>query len=57
METISICSLNAHGLKDNLRRKTIIRYLKKQSFDIIALQETYLNNDEIRKFEKELIYR
>ena len=54
METISICSLNAHGLKDNLRRKTIIRYLKKQSFDIIALQETYLNNDEIRKFEREL---
>ena len=32
----------------------MIRYLKKQSYDIIALQETYINNDEIKKFEREM---
>ena len=54
MDNLSICSLNVRGLKTNLKRKTIIRSLKRQSYDVLALQETYLNDDEIMKFEKEM---
>ena len=54
MDEFKICSLNVRGFKNNLKRKTMIRYLKKQSYDIIALQETYINNDEARKFEREM---
>ena len=54
MDSFNICSLNVRGFKTNLKRKTIIRFLKRQSYDILALQETYLNDEEIYKFEKEM---
>ena len=54
MDSFNICSLNVRGFKTNLKRKNIIRFLKRQSYDILALQETYLNDEEIYKFEKEM---
>ena len=54
METVKICSLNVRGLKTNIKRKALMRHLRKQSYDILALQETYLNEEEIKKFEKEM---
>ena len=54
MEAIKVCSLNVRGLKTNIKRKALMRHLKKQSYDILALQETYLSEAEIKKFEKEM---
>ena len=41
MSKLKIVSLNARGLRDNKKRNEVTNYLKKQSSDIICLQETH----------------
>ena len=50
---LKFCTWNVRGLKNDKKRKSILRILKNEKFDIIALQETYLNSEDIKMLEKE----
>ena len=41
---LTIVSFNVNGLKNNLKRKTILHFLKNKKFDFILLQETHSNH-------------
>ena len=34
-------TFNVNGLKADVKRKTIVNYLKQKNFEILLLQETY----------------
>ena len=54
MHNIKICSLNVRGIKNRINRKALFKTLKAYSFDITAMQETYINEVDIKLVEKEL---
>ena len=51
---LNICSLNARGLRNRIKRKTIFKKLKDKNMHIIAFQETYLSDAYLDKIKKEL---
>lgn len=46
----SICSLNVHGLRDKVKCNNVMGWLKISKFDVIFLQETYLNSLDFLHF-------
>ena len=53
MANITVCSLNIRGLRNKIKRKAIFHYLKKNLYDIICLQETYITDNDIDEWERE----
>ena len=43
--TLSICSININGLRDNKKRHSIFHWFEKKNFDIIFLQETHCKDE------------
>ena len=54
MDSINICSLNARGLKNKMKRNAVFKELKSKNMDIISLQETYLSAQDLEIIKKEL---
>ena len=46
-------TVNARGLKQNMKRLAIFRYLKQHHYDVICLQETHLTKQDIPIWEKQ----
>ena len=44
MFNFSICTVNVNGLRDFIKRRNVIQWLKLFRFDIVLLQETYLKS-------------
>lgn len=53
MNSLSICSLNVHGIRNRTKRQTLFKKLKKNNFDIICLQETYILEADVEQWERE----
>ena len=53
LKNLKIMTLNASGLRNKKKRSTVFRLLKKEKVDIIALQESYLLENEITSIEME----
>ncbi|KAJ8048947.1 hypothetical protein HOLleu_01465 [Holothuria leucospilota] len=48
------CTFNVNGLRDDLKRRRVLQFLKLFEFDIIFLQELHFNcNDDVLKFQRE----
>ena len=50
----NICSLNARGLRNKIKRKTILKELKAKNMHVVALQETYLSKEFFEKIKKRI---
>ncbi len=48
-----LCSLNVRGLRNRKKRLTVFRTLRKQNYDIILLQETYIDKTDIEQWTRE----
>ena len=46
MTTISIVSLNVNGIKNYKRRQEYFEIFKMNAYDVVALQETFIDDDE-----------
>ena len=53
MGTVSIATINVRGLRDNLKRKQVLSFLKNSKHHIICLQETHEYAVDNKKWEKE----
>ena len=53
MASISVCTLNVNGLRNDLKRKCLFRTLKEKKYDILCLQESYILESDKIKWEKE----
>ena len=45
MDCIRVCSLNANGLRNKFKRRSIFRILKQKQYDVICLQETNITDN------------
>ena len=52
-DKLNFSTWNVQGLRSILKRKTIFRLLKAENFSFVALQETYLSQEDLRVLEKE----
>ena len=52
-DRVKIVTLNVQGINNQKKRKTLIRLFKKDSINILALQETYLTSKDMDLVEKE----
>ena len=50
---VSLCTLNVNGFRNTHKRKSIIRILKQNKYDIICLQETHVLNKDRDGWERE----
>ena len=50
---LKIVSFNVRGLRNHKKRKTLFHTFKKNGYDIICLQETYLLKNDMAMIEKE----
>ena len=50
---IKIASINIHGLRNRIKRRTFFTYLKRLSFDIVCIQESYITEADKNAWEKE----
>jgi len=51
---LNCLSLNARGLRDDKKRKSLFFFLKEKNYDLIFIQETHCgSNDDIQKWSKE----
>ena len=46
-------TLNVRGLRSNVKRKSLFRYLRSNKFDIVCLQETHVTDDVNKQWKKE----
>ena len=56
MSTLVIVTLNVDGINDNQKRNSIFKTLKEINYDIICLQETHIQQQNINKVKKEWGY-
>lgn len=45
--------MNIHGLRNKIKRKTLFHKLKRDHYDIVCLQETYITKNEVEQWERE----
>ena len=53
MNKLKIISLNARGLKNKTKRRSIFKYLKSQQIDIACIQEAHITKNDKALWEKE----
>ena len=53
MKHVKILSFNVRGLRNRLKRTRVFNTLKKNNFDIICLQETYITKHDYEQWKKE----
>ena len=52
-ENLKIMSFNVSGLRNKIKRSTLFKIFKEEKIDIVALQETYLLENDLTIVEKE----
>ena len=50
---VTISSINVRGLNEKVKRKNIFHFLSQHENDIICLQETHQNSENIKKWTRE----
>ena len=50
---IRFFSLNCGGLRNQLKRRTIFSFLKKQKYDVICLQEAQIIDRDYEQWQRE----
>ena len=50
---LSFLTLNVQGLRKFKTRRALFRYFKSSNLDVVALQETYLLNEDLEQIENE----
>ena len=53
MGDLFLATVNARGLKQNMKRLAMFRFFKQQHYDIICQQETHLTKQDIPIWEKQ----
>ena len=53
MSKIKIASINIHGLRNRIKRKTFFAHIRKLSYDIICIQESYITDADTDLWERE----
>ncbi|GFR80034.1 Pol-like protein [Elysia marginata] len=53
---LNILTLNVQGLRDDKKRKTMLRLFKKEKIHVIALQETYITKEKFKTLGKEWVW-
>ena len=53
ISALKIFSLNVRGLRNPRKRRILFHAIKKEKFDIICFQETYLTENDRKTIEKE----
>lgn len=53
MEKVRIVSLNVRGLKNKLKRQSILQFLKGKKYDIVCIQEAHVTSAEANTWEKQ----
>ena len=56
MEGVSVATLNVDGLRTNEKRNKIFQYLQNSQYDVILLQETHVQTEDIKKWKHEWSY-
>uniref|UniRef100_A0A3B4Z2Y2 Endonuclease/exonuclease/phosphatase domain-containing protein n=1 Tax=Stegastes partitus TaxID=144197 RepID=A0A3B4Z2Y2_9TELE len=51
---LKIISLNANGLNNKVKRKSILLYLDKEGGDILCLQETHLKKHDMKTLKNDI---
>ena len=52
---VSVCTVNIHGLRNPVKRKTFLRDLRKKTNDIICVEKSYITHKEKDLWEKEWV--
>ncbi len=50
---LKIATLNVRGLRNNIKRKSVLRWAKDHKIDILCLQETYCTDELVNTFNKD----
>ena len=53
VSNLKVISMNVRGLRNLRKRRTLFYTFKKEKYDIICLQETYLTKSDLPVIEKE----
>ena len=53
MNKIKISSINIHGLRNRKKRASFFKYIKRSSYDIVCVQESFITNEIKDVWEKE----
>ena len=53
MEGVSVATFNVDGLQTNEKRNKIFQYFENSQYDIILLQETHVQTENITKWKQE----
>ena len=53
MDNVKIASINVRGIRSKSKRHCIINWLKRNHYDIVCLQETYITEDIVKEVEKD----
>ena len=53
MTSFDILSLNASGLRNHVKRKSLFKKFKDSKFDIVCLQETYITEELVNQWKRE----
>ena len=56
MEGVSVVTFNVDGIKTNEKRNKIFTFFENSQYDIICLQETHVQPEDINKWKKEWKY-
>ena len=50
---IKFASYNVRGLKNDIKRRKLFSYLTAKKYDVVCLQETHCEKNDLPKWEKE----
>ena len=53
MDSVHVSTINIHGLRNRLKRKSFFDSLKKKKYDIICVQESYITDKDADQWERE----
>jgi len=53
MDGIKIASINIHGLRNRIKRKTFFHKMKTMKYDIICVQESYISEEDLNGWKRE----
>ena len=46
-------TFNCNGIRSKLKRKTLFRFLKKNKYKVVCLQETFITNADVEQWSRE----
>ena len=52
-DSIKLLSVNVHGLRSDIKRRSLFRFIKENKYNLVCLQETYITKELCDKWKKE----